>query len=78
MLAEHEFMPENAFNTAWIYLQWFGSFNKNKERTKKFKETEDSKYIYQNKLDKSCFQHDMAYKDIKVLPWKIAWDISII
>ena len=23
-----------------------------------------SKYIYQTKLDKACFQHDMAYGDI--------------
>ena len=28
-----------------------GSFSKNKERIKKFKETGDSRYIYQNKLD---------------------------
>ena len=24
--------------------------------------------IYQNKLDKACFQHDMAYGDFKDLP----------
>ena len=24
-------------------------------------ETEDSIYIYQNELDKLCFQHDMTY-----------------
>ena len=29
-------------------------FTKNKERIKKFKETGDSRYIYQNKLDKVC------------------------
>ena len=40
---------------------------KNKERIKKFKETGDSRYIYQNELDKSCFQHDMAYEDFKDL-----------
>ena len=40
---------------------------KNKERIKKFKETGDSRYIYQNKLDKACFQHDMAYGDFKDL-----------
>ena len=28
-----------------------------KERTQNFK---DSQYIYQNELDKACFQHDMA------------------
>ena len=32
-------------------------FTKNKERTQKFKETEDSRYIYQNELDKACFQY---------------------
>ena len=31
-----------------------------KGRTKKIKEAGDSRYIYQNKLDKACFQHDMA------------------
>ena len=25
------------------------------------------RYIYQNKLDKACFQHDMAYWDFKDL-----------
>ena len=34
---------------------------------KKFKETRDSRYIYQNELDKACFQHDMAYGDFKCL-----------
>ena len=40
-------------------------FTKNKERIQKFKETGDSRYIYQNKLDKACFQHDIAYRDFK-------------
>ena len=42
-----------------------GRFTKNKEIIQKFKETGDSRYIYQNKLDKACFQHDMAYGDYK-------------
>ena len=42
-----------------------GPFTKNKERIKKFKETRNSRYIYQNHLDKACFQHDMAYEDFK-------------
>ena len=37
------------------------SFIKDKERIQKFKETRDSRYIYQNKLDKACFQHDMDF-----------------
>ena len=44
-----------------------GIFIKNRERTLKFKETEDSRYIYQNGLDKACFQHDMAYRGFKDL-----------
>ena len=38
-----------------------GPFTKNKERIQKFKETGDSQYISQNKLDKICFQHDMGH-----------------
>ena len=38
-------------------------FTRNKERIKKIKETGDSRYIYQNELDKACFQHDIAYGD---------------
>ena len=34
---------------------------------KKFKEIGDSRYSYQNELDKACFQHDMAYEDFKDL-----------
>ena len=44
-----------------------GPFTKNKERIQKFKETGDSLYIYQNELDKACFQHDMAYGAFKHL-----------
>ena len=38
-----------------------GPFTKNKERVSKFEETRDSSYIYQNELDKACFQPNMAY-----------------
>ena len=38
-----------------------------KERIQKLKETGDSRYIFQNDLDKACFQHDMAYGDSKDL-----------
>ena len=42
-------------------------FTKNKERMQKIKEKEDSQYIHQTKLDKACFQHDMAYEYFKDL-----------
>ena len=48
----------------------FESFTKNKERTQKLKVTRDSRHIYQNALDKACFQHDMAYENFKDLPRK--------
>ena len=32
-----------------------------------FGETRDSRYIYQNELDKTCFQHSMAYDDFEDL-----------
>ena len=40
-------------------------FTETKERIQKFREAGDSQYIYQNVLDKACFQHDMAYGDFK-------------
>ena len=38
-----------------------------KKRMKKFKETGDSRYIYQNEFGNGCFHHDMAYGDFKDL-----------
>ena len=51
-----------------------GPFTKNKKRIQRFKETGDTSYIYKNELDKSCFQHDMAYGDFKDLPKRTAAD----
>ena len=48
-----------------------GAFNKNKEKTKKFRETGDSRYIYQRKLGKTCFEHNMTYGDFKELHFKV-------
>ena len=45
-----------------------------KKRTQKFKKTEDTRYIYRNKLDKACFQHDMAYGDFENLARMTALD----
>ena len=47
---------------------------KTKKRIRKFKETGDSRYIYQNELDKACFQHDMACGDFKDLSRRRASD----
>ena len=51
-----------------------GTFTKNKTRVQKFKETEDTKYIYRNERDKTCFQHDMAFGDFTDLARRTASD----
>ena len=38
------------------------------------KETGDTSSIYKNELDKACFQHDMAYEDVKDLARRTASD----
>ena len=47
---------------------------KTKERLQKFKEKGDTQYIYKNEIDKACFQHDMAYWDLKGLTRRTASD----
>ena len=51
-----------------------GHLQKNKGRIQKFKEPDDSRYIYQSELDKACFQGDMAYGDFKDLTRRTASD----
>ena len=51
-----------------------GPFAKNKERIQNFKETRDSRYIYQKELNKAYFQHGMAYGDFKDLTGRAASD----
>ena len=67
-------MPEMHIKQPGLTYSACEPFAKNKERTQKFKETGDMKYIYQNELDKACFQHDMAYGDFKDLARRIASD----
>ena len=57
-----------------LYIALVDHLQKKKERIQKFKETGDSRHIYQNKLDKGCFQHGMAYRDFKVLTRRSASD----
>ena len=44
------------------------------KKSKKIKRTGDSRYIYQNELDKACFQHDMPYGEFKDLNRRTAAD----
>ena len=67
-------MPEMHLKQSGFTYSACGPFTKNKERIKKFKETGDLRYTYQNELDKACFQHDMAYRDFKDLNRRTAAD----
>ena len=67
LLAGDRFVPEMHLRQPGFAYSACGPFTKNKEQIQKFKETGDSRYIYQNELDKACFQHDMTYGDFKDL-----------
>ena len=60
-------MPKMHLRQPGFIYSACGPFTNDKERIKRFKETGDSRYIYQKELDKACFQHDMAYEDFKDL-----------
>ena len=67
LLAGDQFMTEMHLKQPGFTYSACGPFTKNKGRIKKYNETGDSRYIYQNELDKACFQHDIAYGDFKDL-----------
>ena len=60
-------MPEMHLKQPSFTYSACGPFTKNKERIKKFMQTENTNFIYKNELDKACFQHDMAYGKSKDL-----------
>ena len=74
LLAGDKFMPEMHLRQPGFTYSACGLFTKNKDRIQKFKETGDSRYIYQNELDKVYIQHDMASADFKDLTRKTASD----
>ena len=67
LLAGDKFMPEMHLRQPRFVYSTCGPFTRHKERIKEFKRTGDTRYIYRNELDKSCFQHDSAYADHKDL-----------
>ena len=67
-------MPELHLRQPGFIYSACGSLTKSNERIQKFKETGDSRYIYQNELDEACFQHHMAYRDFKYLTRKTTSD----
>ena len=67
LLAGDKFIPKMHLKQTEFTYSAYGPFTKTKERIQKFRETDDTSYIYKNELDKVCFQHDLAYGDLKDL-----------
>ena len=59
-LARDTPMPEMHLRQPGFTFSAFGPFTKEKIRIQKFNETRNSKCIYQNELDKACFQNNMV------------------
>ena len=74
MSARDKSMPEIRLRQPVFAYSACGPFTKNEKRMKKLKETGYSRYIYQNELDKACFQHDMTYGNFKDLNRRTAAD----
>ena len=74
LLVGNTFMPEIHLRQPGFTYSACGQFTKNAEAIQKFKETGDSLYIYQNELDKACFQHDMAWEELRDLTRRTAFD----
>ena len=67
LLVGDKFLPEMDLKQPGSTYSACGPFTKNKERIEKFMQTGNTDFIYKNKLDKACFQHDMAYGKTKDL-----------
>ena len=67
LLAGDKYVPEMHLRQPRFIYRACGPFTRHRERTKKFKQTGDTLYIYRNELDKVCFQHDSAYGNNKDL-----------
>ena len=60
-------MPEMQLKQPGFTYSACGPFTKSKKRIDQFMRTGSTGFIYKNKLDKVCFQHDMAYGKSKDL-----------
>ena len=74
LLAGDKFMHEMQLRQPGFTYSACGPLTRNKERTQKFKETGDSRYIHQNELNKPSFQHEMAYEGFNDLARRKASD----
>ena len=74
LLVGDKFLPEMHLKQPGSTYSACCPFTKNKERIEKFMQTGNTDFIYKNKLDKACFQHDTAYGKSKKLKEKTQLD----
>ena len=67
LLVGDKFMPEMHLKQPGFIYSACGPFTRSKETTEKFMQTGNTDFIYKTELDKTCFQHDMAYGKSKDL-----------
>ena len=60
MLTGYGFVLELHLGQPGFTQNAWGPFTKYCERIQTFRETDDSKHLYKNQLDKACFVHDAA------------------
>ena len=65
LLAGDKFMLEMHLKQPGFICSACGPFTKNKEIIEKIMQSGNTDFICRNELDKSCFQHDMAYGQSK-------------
>ena len=73
LFSRDKFLSEIHSRQPWFTYNACGTFTKSERRIQKFNGIRNSKYIYQNKLNKACFQHDITYRDFKELPGRIVY-----
>ena len=74
LLEGDKFLSEIHLKQPWFTYGVSGPFTNIKERIQKFKEIGDSRFIYQNELDKLCFPYDMVKGDFKNVTRKTVSD----
>ena len=67
LLTGDKFMPEMHLKQPGFTYSACGPFIKNKEIIQTFMQPGNTRYVYKNDLDKTCFRHDMPYGKYKDL-----------
>ena len=65
LLVGDRFMPEMHLKQPGFTYSACVLFRKSKERIEKFMQTGNTDFVNKSELDKTCFQHDMAYGKTK-------------